>query len=129
MNYIDKNELLQEIIKSQQQGKMTERLAELCIMIGEHMLKSKQYYGYSKETKEDMLSHGCLFCIRYLLKNYDPQKQNNSPFAYITTIFKSAYMQELNKYYKIKEFESELLSMLKNIDIAKEIEENDDEQL
>lgn len=114
MNYIDKQELLDEIITSQDNGRISERLGEMCMEIGKRLLYHKNFVGYHSDLKEEMFSTGTLYCCKYLLKNFDRNKKTASPFSYVTAIFFSAFINTLKKYYRTIEHEKKLIDLLQS---------------
>lgn len=92
-NYINNPDMLEEIIKSKEQGAMTDKLARMVLLL------TKRYSGqgsYSSYTyREDMESYAlCIVCKNW--SKFDEKKYDN-PFAYFTQTIKRAFWQYLQK--------------------------------
>ena len=102
MDYVNNNELLEEIKKFKKIGIASERFGEMIILIAEHYASIGSFSGYT--WREDMVSEATLTIIKYI-KNFDIDKSNNA-FSYITKICKNsyrAYIKNQNKHSKIKD--------------------------
>lgn len=98
-NYVENEDLLREIKKMKKTGKMSEELGEMLMKIGNGLVNTKSFYGYT--WKEDMVSFGLLTLVKYL-KNFDETKYSN-PFAYIDTVFKRAFLTYIKQHKKHSE--------------------------
>ena len=100
-NYIDKKEMYDEVVKSQEQGKCSERLGYMFMLLCEkysHHYWFREYERrYGKAFKEDLLSAGLTACVRAWPK-FDVNESNN-PFSYFTTCVLRAYQGYLTKEY------------------------------
>jgi DNA-directed RNA polymerase specialized sigma24 family protein len=105
-NYINNADLMIEIEKSRNAGKMTNELAKMLTMLCERYSKHSDYsriYSYN----EDMKSFAML-TIAKVWKSFDPEKSKN-PFAYFTQIIRHAFYQYLNYEKKQREIKDEVL--------------------
>jgi len=89
--YISNKELLEEVKKSQKQGKMTERLGEMLIMLARRYSSQGSYSGYT--YRSDMESYALTIVCRGW-KSFDAERYDN-PFAYFTQAIKRAFWQFL----------------------------------
>lgn len=65
-----------------------------------------KFFGYTNLWKEEMIYDGIENCIKYGLKNYNPQKYSN-PFAYFTEIIHWSFIRRIKRekreqYKKLK---------------------------
>jgi DNA-directed RNA polymerase specialized sigma24 family protein len=101
--YVNNNELLIEVRKYKESGKMSERLGEMILMIARNYATKGSYAGYT--WVEDFIAEAALTCVRYL-KSFDENKYAEpNPFAYITTICRNAfiaYIRDQKKHSGIK---------------------------
>jgi len=94
--YIDKKELLAEVVASKEQGAMSDRLAAMLQLLTEKYSMSPQYIRYS--FKEDMKSFAMMSLV-HTWKSFKPEKSDN-PFAFYTQCIKHSFIQYLNKEKK-----------------------------
>lgn len=100
-NYLDKQDMMEELRRSHEQGKPTERLGEMFMMLCEkyshnHMFRDYER-RYGRAFKEDLLSSGLVACSRawdkFDIENFD------NPFSFFTTCIFRAYIGFLSKEY------------------------------
>lgn len=100
-NYIEKEDMMEEIRKSHEKGKPTEKLGEMFMTLCEkysHNYMFRDYERrYGKAFKQDLLSSGLVACIRAWDK-FDMEKFDN-PFSFFTTCIFRAYIGYLSKEY------------------------------
>lgn len=84
---------VQNLLKDVKESYFGGRLCEMIYMIGERYSSKSSFSGYT--WREDMVSEGMVFCLKYL-KNFNPEKSQN-PFAYITQIFRNAFLNYIKK--------------------------------
>jgi hypothetical protein len=100
--YVTNADLLGEIIKYKESGKMSEELGKMLLLISTNYSTKSNFSGYT--WRQDMVSESIFTCIKYL-KNFNPEKSTNA-FAYVTQIMKNAfklYITEQKKHSKIKD--------------------------
>lgn len=105
-NYINNADLLIEISKSRQTGKMTDKLAHMLMMLCQRYAKHSDYsriYSY----EEDMQAFALLTLVK-VWPSFNPEKSQN-PFAYFTQIIRHAFYQYLNHEKKQREVKDEML--------------------
>jgi len=90
--YINNKEMLEEVIKSKKQGRMTERFGEMIIILARRYSSQGSYASYT--YREDMESYAFTIVCRGW-DSFDPSKYNN-PFAYFTQTIKRAFWQFLD---------------------------------
>lgn len=96
-DYVDKDELLAEIINAQATDQVSEELATMFIKIVDgvsHKFQNLQYYGITDDVKQD-----CLVLLLQKYKNFDTTRKT-SCFAYITTCVYHHMMYQLTKAKK-----------------------------
>jgi len=103
--YIDRKELLAEVVKSKELGKMSDRLAMMLDLLTTKYAKSPQYIGYS--YNDDMQGYAKLNLVN-VWDRFNPDKSDN-PFAFYTQCIKHSFMQYLNKEKKQRNIRDELL--------------------
>lgn len=96
-NYLNNADLHNEIVKSQQDGKLTREAEKMLIMLAEKAIL-KLSYVYSADRK-DCLQFAILDLLKYW-KGYKPIHKN--AFAYYTEIAKKGYAKGWNKLYPKK---------------------------
>lgn len=105
-NYLDKEELLQEIIKIQTDPNADKTLfATQCMLIINNLKKSPKFAGYTSNWTEDYISNSIYKMLKYI-HNFDHTKISKitgepvSPFAYLTQIAKAAFIEVINRRKK-----------------------------
>lgn len=96
--YLDPTEFLKSLIESQQKGQPTDKYAEGCLLIGQHMLTSRNFSGYSPHLKEDMLSNAMVCCMKAINK-FNIEKTTNA-FGYITRTIWTSFIMVLRQHYR-----------------------------
>ena len=126
-HYLDKDDLLREIIKIQNDPKADKTMfATYCMLIINNLRKRPQFSGYTTNWTEDYISNSIYKMLKYI-HNFDHTRISKitnepvSPFAYLTQIAKAAFLEVINKRKSeeshIKEtFQyQELESLLRNV--------------
>jgi DNA-directed RNA polymerase specialized sigma subunit len=101
-NYVNNEELLNEIIIFRENDVLSEKLGEMILVIAKNYSTKGRFCNYT--WREDMVSEAVLTCCKYL-KNFNPEKSSNA-FAYVTKICHNAfkgYIKKENKHSKIKD--------------------------
>jgi hypothetical protein len=91
-NYLNNKSLLAEVEKSLAQGKMTNELAKMFMLLCAKYAQKGTYVNYT--YNEDMQAFA-LMTLCKSWKSFNPQKSKN-PFAYYTQTIKHAFYQYLN---------------------------------
>ena len=92
-NYINNKDMLAEVIKSKQQGEMTDKFARMIMLLVKRYSGQGSYSGYT--YVEDMESYA-LFIVCKAWNSFDPEKYDN-PFAYFTQTIKRAFWQYMHQ--------------------------------
>jgi hypothetical protein len=104
-NYVNKEELYQEIIKSKERGELTPfALKMLMQMVAECSKKFRYKYAHDKD---DCMSTAYLDILLYW-KSFDPEKSNQA-FSYFTSMIFRGFCKGFNKQHPLKE--NQLLSI------------------
>lgn len=90
-NYLNNNSLLQEVIKSKEQGEMTDELVKMLMLLIDRIGSKGNYSGYS--FLDDMKGNAALTLVRVWMK-FNPERSSN-PFAYYTQVIENAFKQDL----------------------------------
>lgn len=106
-NYIEKSDFLQAMTESQSLGQPTEKYAEGCMLIANHLLQSRQFRGYSIHLKEDMLSNALVCCMKAINK-FNIEKTNNA-FGYITRTIWTSFIMVLRQHYRYINLKNKLM--------------------
>jgi DNA-directed RNA polymerase specialized sigma24 family protein len=117
-HYVDKDELRKEVKISQDQGFVSDNLAEMFVKIVNglsHRFQNLAYYGISEDVKQDCL---LLLCQKYV--NFDPDRKTksgakSSPFAYFTTVVYNQMRYQATKEKRRKERHDDLCHKMKLI--------------
>lgn len=102
-NYLEKDDLLKEIIKIQTDPNADKTMfATQCMLIINNLKKRPQFSGYTSNWTEDYVSNSIYKMLKYI-HNFDHTriskitKQPVSPFAYLTQIAKAAFIEVINR--------------------------------
>ena len=110
-NYIDRNELHNEMKAYKDTGVISERLGQLFMIMTDHILGHSNFRNYTADLKEEMRSHALLLLVKYSHNCDAYQRDARQTFNYITTIVMNSCKQTLQKYYKQQNLKRELETM------------------
>ncbi len=96
--YLNKEELLTEILKCQEADVLSEKAKEMLILLANKTIRKKTYTN--PMDKQDCLQTGILVLLTNW-KNFDISKGDNA-FAYYTEIFKRGIAKGFNDLYHLK---------------------------
>ena len=94
--YVTNKDLLPEIIKCKKEGKISEKLGHMLLLIVNNYVRKVNFSSYT--YRDDMKGHALLHLTNAALK-FNPERSNN-PFAYYTQITKHAFIQVLKQEKK-----------------------------
>lgn len=103
--YLSNSKLLPAVIESKAQGKVTDELAGMLLLLARRYAQHPWFSGYS--YKEDMISEAVLNLCQNALK-FNPEKYNN-PFAYYTSFVRNSFLFFLNSEKKHRKIRDKLL--------------------
>ena len=103
--YLTNSDLLPEVIKSKELGRMTDKLARMLMLLVERYSRRPNFNGYS--FKQDMVSEALVNLCQNALK-FDPAKSSN-PFAFYTTAIHHSFLQYMNGEKKQRNIRDSLL--------------------
>ena len=106
-NYISNDAIMEEWRRWKDSGTVSERLGELLLVLGRHIMQSRYFCGYPEHVKGDIVSDGTLKCLKNL-KNFDPTK-GCSHFSYLSRCIFTAGASYLAKHYRHLNRRRELL--------------------
>lgn len=102
-NYLEKDDLLEEIIKIQTDPNADKtKFAIQCMLIINNLKKRPQFSGYTSNWTEDYISNSIYKMLKYI-HNFDHTRiskitgQRVSTFAYLTQIAKAAFIEVINR--------------------------------
>ena len=98
-NYLDRNELRDEIIKSLEQDKLTPRALELLLKMVNECTRVLRYKNI--EDKEDCMSEAKFDIIKYW-KRFNPDIPNSNAFSFFTQLIKNGLAKGWKKINPIK---------------------------
>ena len=104
-NYINNADMLEEIIKSKEQGAMTDKFANMIMLLVKRYASQGNYSGYT--YVEDMEGYAMLIVCK-VWNSFDPERYDN-PFAYFTQTIKRAFWQYLNQEERHRDVRDALL--------------------
>ncbi len=98
-DYINNDELIEQIDYLKKSGIFSEKLGELILNIAKNYANKGNFSGYT--WVDDMIGDAVLTCVKYI-KNFNLDKSDNA-FAYVTTICQRSFMNYINKQKKHSE--------------------------
>lgn len=104
-HYLSNKEMCEEVVKCQQEGKISERLGRMFLLLAERYSKRPNFSGYT--YRDEMVANGVLACCMAVNK-FNIEKSNNA-FAYFTRTCFTAFIQILKKERRHQEIRDELL--------------------
>lgn len=107
INYIDKEELLQEVIKSKANNNTaTDKLAKMFILMTRHYISKGSFAGYTLNYKIEFESLALYTLCRGWHK-FDTDRKD--AFSYYTSCIHNAILQVLNKEKKSRNLRDKLI--------------------
>ena len=104
-HYLDNQELLKETIISKEQGKMTDRLASMIMLLVNHYATKGNVANYT--YNDDMRAYAIMMHMSSW-KSFKLEKSTNA-FAFFTQCTKNSFRQFLNKERRQRDIRDELL--------------------
>lgn len=92
--YVKNKDLREELIKSKENGELTDEAIRMMMLMAERF-GSKLTYVY-EDDKNDCMAFAIMDCYQYW-RGYNPEYPN--AFAYITQIIKNGYAKGWRKLY------------------------------
>jgi DNA-directed RNA polymerase specialized sigma subunit len=96
-NYLNNKDMMAELGKCHEQGKMTDEFAKMIMLLAERYGSRYEYSDYSPHI-EDMKSVAVANVVR-AWRSFDLEKYNN-PFAYFTQAIKHTFWQYVSQEKK-----------------------------
>lgn len=90
--YVTNGKMLPEVIKSQEQGSLTDELAKMLLTLTKRFAQRPCFSNYT--YKEDMIAEAMVGLCKSALK-FKPEKSSN-PFAFYTTCINNSFLHFLN---------------------------------
>jgi hypothetical protein len=104
-NYINNKDLLRELELSNQQGKMTNELTKMLMLLTRRFAMKGRFSNYT--YNEDMQAFALLTIVK-VWRGFNAEKYSN-PFAYFTQTIKHAFFQYDNLERKQRDIRDEIL--------------------
>lgn len=105
MYYIDRKELLQDVIDSKAEGKMNDALAAKLVLLTEKYARAANFARYT--YNDDMRGYARMMLVKSW-NSFNPEKSDN-PFAFYTQCIKNSFKQYLNQEKRHRTIRDELL--------------------
>lgn len=96
--YINKQELHDELVKSKTQGQPTVAVCNMFREMSDHILRSPRFRNYPHDIKEDMGTEALIKCIKQI-STYNADKPDCC-FAYFSRCVYCAIIDYLRKHYR-----------------------------
>ncbi len=103
--YLNNADLLAQVIKSKEQGKMTDELAKMLSLLAHNYSKQAKFSNYT--YNDDMQAYAMMMVVRTWHK-FNEEKSNN-PFAFYTQCIKHSFIQYLNQEKRQRLIRDEIL--------------------
>ena len=104
-DYIDKKELLAEVIGCKEVDVMSNKLASMLQLIAKKFAQSRNLAGYT--YSEDMQAFAMLMLVK-TWRAFKPEKSNNA-FAFYTQCIKNSFIQFLNQEKAVRNLRDKLI--------------------
>lgn len=104
-NYLNNKDLLAEVLKSKEQGRMTDKLARMLQLLCAKYGSKGNFANYT--YNEDMQAFAMFMLVR-TWDSFNPEKSENA-FAFFTQCIKNSFKQYLNKEKRQRVVRDELL--------------------
>lgn len=103
--YVSNKELLVELAKMKETGKISNELGTMIIKIATRYATKPNYSGY---TYIHEMVADAIFTVILYIHNFNPEKSQN-PFAYITQIVDNSFKGFLNREKRISKTKKEMI--------------------
>lgn len=115
-NYIDNDELEQEMSKYRLTHQVSERLGQILIDLHDHILQHQNFRGYRQDIKDEMRSYSLLRLLKRGLDTYNPDKGCKA-FSYFTRAVFQNFLTVLQRYYRtLNQHQQYVKDMLMRVD-------------
>jgi len=104
-NYINNKDMLAEVIKSKEQGKMTDKFAKMIVLLTKRYSSQGSYSGYTYVEDMEGYAH---YIVCKVWNSFDPERYSN-PFAYFTQTIKRAFWQYMHQEEKHRDIRDAML--------------------
>lgn len=104
-NYLNNRDLLAEVLKSKEVGKMSDKLAHMLTLLCARYARRGQFAAYT--YNDDMQAYAMMMLVR-TWNAFNPEKSNN-PFAFFTQCIKNSFIQYLNQEKRHRVIRDELM--------------------
>lgn len=103
--YLNNKDLMTQVLLSKDQGKMTDELANMLVMLCDRYAKKGNFSGYT--FNDDMRGYAMYMLVR-TWDSFNPKKSDN-PFAFYTQCIKNSFRQYLKLEKRHREIRDVLL--------------------
>lgn len=105
VNYLNNKDMLAEVVKSKEQGKMTNKLAHMLQTLAARYGRKGNYSNYT--YNDDMQAYAMYMLVKTWDK-FNPEKSSN-PFAFFTQCIKHSFIQYLNQEKRQRDIRDSML--------------------
>lgn len=106
--YINADEFRKEVMFSQKNGKVSDKLAEMFILIAENIATKGCFRGYG--YLDDMKSNAILGCVERF-KKFNPERSNSNVFSFFSRIVYQGFIRYINK----EKTQSDLINKIRDL--------------
>lgn len=107
--YIDKNEMIVEILKYHASGVISEVLGEMFMRLAIRYTSKYNFSGYT--YRDDMIAEAVFRMVEQIDK-FDVNHPTQNPFAYFTTVAHRQILTVLNKEEKYRDLKDSVRTMM-----------------
>lgn len=104
-HYVTNKQLLPEVLRAKELGRVTDELAKMFMMIAERYSRKSNFVGYS--FREDMVSVALINLCANGLK-FKPERSSN-PFSFYTTMIHNSFLQYMADEKKHRNIRDEMM--------------------
>jgi hypothetical protein len=105
-NYVNPEELKQEILLSKERDELTPKAVELLMLMAKEASKKLRYKD--EEDRKDCIAFAMMDVVKYW-RSYNPEK-SKYPFAYYTQIIKNGFAKGWRKLHPLSSTDQVSLS-------------------
>ena len=105
-NYVDKGEMIDALIASKEDGRVSPVLAKMFMDIATGYVKTHKFMRYSQDMKDDLVAEALKNCVTYY-RTFDTSAKT-SPLSYFTRACENSFYAVLKRHYNQRNIEQRL---------------------